>query len=245
MTRCKNCGNEISGNFCGNCGHPVKLKRIDAHYIMHEITHVLHFEKGIFFTIKELLIRPGQNVREFLTDNRNRLVKPVIFIIISSLIYSIVNHIFHVEDGYIKFSDSVPSAKGAEQSAATGIFDWITHHYGYSNIIMGVFIAFWLKVFFKKYAYNLYELLILLCFVMGMSMLILSVFALFQGISHQQIMQAGGMVSILYCAWAIACFFDGGKWLNYLRSFAGYMLGMLSFMLCAIFLGLIVDYLKH
>jgi len=106
MTNCKNCDNVITGNFCSNCGQPVKLERIDRHYIVHEINHVLHFEKGIFYTIKELLIRPGQNVREFISENRSRLVKPIIFIIVTSLIYSIIVHFFHVEDGYINMSDS-------------------------------------------------------------------------------------------------------------------------------------------
>ena len=44
---CKNCGTEFNGNFCSNCGQPAKLKRIDAHYIKHEIEHVLHYDKGI------------------------------------------------------------------------------------------------------------------------------------------------------------------------------------------------------
>ncbi|WP_392436498.1 DUF3667 domain-containing protein [Cruoricaptor ignavus] len=91
---CKNCGTEFNGNFCSNCGQPAKLKRIDAHYIKHEIEHVLHYDKGILFTVKELLLRPGKNVREFFTENRNRLVKPIIFIIVTSLIYSLISHFF-------------------------------------------------------------------------------------------------------------------------------------------------------
>lgn len=70
MTNCNNCNHELTGKYCSGCGQPVQLKRIDSHYIMHEIEHVLHIEKGILFTIKELLIRPGQNIREFIKDNR-------------------------------------------------------------------------------------------------------------------------------------------------------------------------------
>jgi len=33
---------------------------------------------------------------------------------------------------------------------------------------MGIVIAMWSGLFFRKYGYNFYEILILLCFVMGM-----------------------------------------------------------------------------
>ena len=60
---CKNCNTEINKNYCPNCGQPTKLKRIDGHYILSEIGSVLNFDKGILFTIRELLLRPGQSVR--------------------------------------------------------------------------------------------------------------------------------------------------------------------------------------
>ena len=136
---CKNCGTEFNGNFCSNCGQPAKLKRIDAHYIKHEIEHVLHYDKGILFTVKELLLRPGKNVREFFTENRNRLVKPIIFIIVTSLIYSLISHFFHIEEEYVSFD-------GLENSAIGKILKWIQSHYGYANILMGVFIALFIKL---------------------------------------------------------------------------------------------------
>ncbi|WP_333625003.1 DUF3667 domain-containing protein [Sphingobacterium siyangense] len=94
MTNCKNCGTDITLNFCPKCGQPAVLKRIDAHYIVHEIEHVLHFERGILYTIRELITTPGKNVKKYIAENRSRLVKPIIFIIITSLIYSIVSHFF-------------------------------------------------------------------------------------------------------------------------------------------------------
>ena len=215
------------------------LTRIDGKYIIHEIEHVLHFEKGILYTIRGLLTSPGEKVRHFISKDRTRLVKPVIFIIITSLIYTLTNHFFHIEDGYVKFDETKQTTTGL-------IFKWVQDHYGYSNIIMGVFIAFWTKIFFKKYDYNFFEILILLCFVMGMGMLIFAVFAILQGLTHIDLMQVAGFVGITYCTWAIGQFFDKEKLLNYLKSFASYMLGMISFTLSALLLGTIIDLIiKH
>ena len=215
------------------------LTRIDGKYIIHEIEHVLHFEKGILYTIRGLLTNPGENVRHFILEDRTRLVKPIIFIIITSLIYTLVNHFFHIEDVYVKF-------EGAQQSTTGLIFKWVQDHYGYANIIMGVFIAFWTKIFFKKYDYNFFEILILLCFVMGIGMLLFAVFAIVQGSIHIDLMQFAGIVGIVYITWAIGHFFDKKKAINYVKSFASYILGMISFMLSALLLGTIIDLIiKH
>jgi hypothetical protein len=241
---CKNCNNIVEKNYCSNCGEPVKIKRIDGHYILHEIEHVLHFEKGIFYTIKELLIRPGKNVKTFISENRARLVKPIIFIIISSLIYSLISHFFHLEEEYVNFS---ATSKEAEKLHFTiQLFTWIQNHYGYANIIMGIFIAFWLKIFFRKYNYNFFELLILLCFVIGVAMLILAVLAFFEGLTKISFMKAAGFLSFVYCTWAIGQFFDGKKVSSYVKAFVAYLLGIFISILLVLVVGISCDILiKH
>ena len=91
---CLNCTNKHDENFCPNCGSPKKIKRIDKQYIIDEVGSILNFDKGIFYTTKELLLRPGKTVKEFILNDRNRLVKSIVFIIICSLIYTIVQQIF-------------------------------------------------------------------------------------------------------------------------------------------------------
>ncbi|MDZ7935767.1 MAG: hypothetical protein U5M51_12565 [Emticicia sp.] len=161
MTNCKNCKKQLNGNFCSNCGQPAKLQRIDGHYIKHEIEHVLHFEKGNLFTIKELLIL-AQGIA-----HGNSLVKTeddlreahYFYYYYPSLIYTLVINYFHIEDKYININ-----IDGEGSNVLIKLIDWIKGHYGYTNIMMGSFIAFWLKLFFKKYNYNFFEILILLCF---------------------------------------------------------------------------------
>ena len=236
---CKNCNTEISSKFCPECGQPASLKRIDGHYIVHEIEHVLHFERGILYTIRELVTNPGQNIKNYLSETRSRLVKPIIFVIITSLIYSLTINFFHIEDQYIKFD-------GGKLATPVKIFKWIQAHYGYTNIIIGVFIAFWLKLFFRKHNYNLFELLILLCFVTGIGMLIFSSFALLQGLIKVKITPIGGMIGIGYYAWAIGQFFGKDKILNYVKAFFAYVLGMVTFTFGAILIGILIDsIIKH
>ena len=158
------------------------------------------------------------------------------------MIYTILNHLFHIEDGYVKYHE----AKDEASSAVSTIVKWVQDHYGYANIMMGIFIALWLKLFFRKYNYNFYEVLIMLCFVMGMGMLIFSVFVIIQGIIHYNIMTIAGIIGIAYCVWAIGQFYDKNNVANYIKGFFAYILGMITFWIFPVLIGTIIDLInKH
>lgn len=235
---CKNCNHEVLSNFCPNCGQPTSLKRIDAHYIVHEMEHILHFERGILYTIRELITHPGQNIRKYLSENRSRLVKPIIFIIVTSLLYTLISHFFHIEDEYVKFD-------GLGKSAVANILTWIQNNYGYASILTGIFIAFWLQLFFKKYGYNFFELLIMLCFVQGISMLLFAVFALGEGLFHIKLLSIAGILGVVYLVWAIGNFFEAKKIGNYLKALMAIFLGTLSFYIIIFILGITIDILTQ
>lgn len=223
----------------GNKENAKTLDRIDGKYLSREIISVLNLDKGIFYTIKEIFLRPGKTIQEFLLYDRKRLVKPIIFIIVTSLTYSIINHYFQIEEQYVRQS-------GLENSTIEKLIKWIRENYGYANILMGIFIAFFIKLFFRKFDYNFYEILILLCFVMGIGMLIFSFFSLIQGIFHIELFQIGGLLAFVYTTFAIADFYDKTKVKNYFKSFGAYMIGMVTFFIIVVFIGLIIDLIiKH
>ncbi|NIG55027.1 DUF3667 domain-containing protein [Chitinophaga sp. Cy-1792] len=236
---CKSCNEAVADKFCGHCGTAAVLKRVDGHYILHEVQHVLHFEKGILYTIKELLIRPGKNIRGFLTEDRSRLVKPVIFLVISSLVYTLITHFFHIEkDHWISDPENYKTF--------AAITEWIEGHYGYSNIIMGLFIGGWLKIFIRKSGYNFFEILIMLCFVLGTGMLIYAMLALVQGITGKNMKLVSELASMLYSMWAIGQVLGGKKIKGYVLSLVAYILGMGSFWMAAGLLASIIDsFFKH
>ncbi|WP_296705703.1 DUF3667 domain-containing protein [Algoriphagus sp.] len=234
---CKKCETKLSGSYCFNCGAPIQLNRIDRKYVFNEIGSVLNFDKGILYTIKELLLRPGKTVQEFILEDRNRIVKPIVFIIICSLIYTLFQRLLHFEDGYVNYSEG-------DTSTSSLIFEWVSNNYGYANIIMALFIALWIKIFFKKYGYNYFEILILLCFTMGMGMLFFSVFGIIDSMVEMTIIDKGFLLGIFYIAWAIGQFFDKKKFFNYIKAFIAYMLGFITFTIGVLLIGFLIDYVK-
>src|SRR5690606_13208854 len=148
VMNCTNCNAEVSSNFCPNCGQPSSVERINGRYIIQEIGNVLNFQRGILYTITALAVHPGKSVRVCLTEHRRRLVKTIIFILVTSLFYSLCMTIFNFEDGYIGYGVD-------DGSTANKLFKWVQDNYGYSNLMMGVLVAFWARLFFRKYPYNL------------------------------------------------------------------------------------------
>jgi hypothetical protein len=231
---CGNCNAAIQGDFCSTCGRPQTLSRINGKYILTEIGSILNFEKGILFTIRELLVRPGASIQKFILEDRNRLVKPLVFIIICSLVYTLIQQLFQFEDGYVNYSFG-------KASPTTVIFKWISQNYGYANILMAVFIALWIKIFFRKYQYNFFEILILLCFVMGMGMLLFAFFGIFDSLIDLKIIDKGFLVGILYMSWAIGQFFDKQKYFNYIKAFLSYIFGLTTFTIGVLIIGYLTD----
>ena len=228
------------GNFREKEQLSKNIKRIDAHYISHEIQHLFHFEKGFPFTLRELLLRPGKSVREFLFEDRNKYVKPVIFLIVSSIIFTLITHFFHIEYSFFNIDKIVP-LKGKIRSKEIG--EWTNSHLGYTNLIMGIFIGIWIKIFFKKHNYNIFEIVVLLCFVLGTSLIILATFLSVAVLFKIPIIVLIAIFSnFAYIIWAIGQFFGEKKFINYIKSALTYVLGMLTYIIT---LTIIAYFLKY
>ena len=87
---CKNCDTIFIGNFCPNCSQSAATKRIDAHYLLHDIPHsVLHIDKGLPYTFFQLSINPGKALLAYLKGKRVRFFKPFAYVIILSTLSSL------------------------------------------------------------------------------------------------------------------------------------------------------------
>jgi hypothetical protein len=92
---CQNCAQVVIGNFCSNCGQNSTFERIDKNYAKNEFLNLIGYEKGFLYTFKELLLRPTTNISTYLKTNRNKLTKPLTFLILSSVIYTlVVNYLY-------------------------------------------------------------------------------------------------------------------------------------------------------
>lgn len=71
---CLNCNQPTESNFCSNCGQKTSTHRFSIkHFFVHDLVHgILHLDKGLPYTIKELFTRPGDSIREFVQGKRTK-----------------------------------------------------------------------------------------------------------------------------------------------------------------------------
>lgn len=75
---CLNCGNEVQGRFCSNCGQENVESRHSFHYLFtHFLEDLLHYDGSFWKTIKSLLFKPGKLTNEYLKGKRASYVAPV------------------------------------------------------------------------------------------------------------------------------------------------------------------------
>jgi hypothetical protein len=83
MTTCKNCENSFEGKYCPNCSQKADTHRFTIKHFAHEFFHAFtHTDKGIFFLIKELFLRPGKVAREFNAGKRKKYFNPITYLLI-------------------------------------------------------------------------------------------------------------------------------------------------------------------
>jgi hypothetical protein len=108
--------------------------------------------------------------------------------------------------------------------------NWMIEYHGYASIIAGFFVACWVKIFFGKSGYNLFEIFVLFCYIVGISALIISVFVILQGLTRLNFIPVySSLFDWMYYTWAIGQFFGRKKVSNYIKAFISSIMGFLLF----------------
>lgn len=80
---CKNCGTVIYDNYCGHCGQSAHIHRLNLKHLLHNFFHAItHMDAGYLHTIKDLAIRPGHSIREYLRGKRSSHGDPIVMLLI-------------------------------------------------------------------------------------------------------------------------------------------------------------------
>lgn len=171
---CKNCKHRFEGNFCDNCGQNSKVQRINFSYLVNEIPNsIFQINRGFLFTLKELVIRPGASIREFLSGKRKRHYKPVAFLLITSTLYVLITYLTDrntiMEDLVFGFRNG---AKGEAQASEQAVLDWISKYQAYVTLLILPLYSLASYSAFSKSKYNYFEHLVINIYIMAFQIVI-------------------------------------------------------------------------
>ena len=101
---CLNCGTNVVGRFCHNCGQEnVEVKESAIQFVGHFINDITHFDGKFFTTLKDLLFKPGYLSREYMAGRRQRYLNPIRMYLFTSFIFFLVFFAFvHMNELQIK-----------------------------------------------------------------------------------------------------------------------------------------------
>lgn len=166
---CKNCDQNLRGNYCNNCGQSAETHRLNFHFLWHDIQHGLfHFDKGVLYTSKQLLIRPGASIREFLEGKRVKHFKPLSLVVILATIYGLLYHYFH-----INMFDQVDLINSPNEKAFIEKYnEWMSTHFAWATLISIPFYTLATYITFRKQGYNFIEHLVLNSFLAAQRLIV-------------------------------------------------------------------------
>jgi len=94
ITHCENCGAQLRGHWCAQCGQPaIYYRRSFRHVIADLLDEFLNWDSKFFATIGLLVIRPWKLTNQFLAGHRVRYVHPLrLYLLASILFFFAVNY---------------------------------------------------------------------------------------------------------------------------------------------------------
>ncbi len=166
---CKNCEHVFQGHFCSNCGQKTNTKRLDFHYLYDELKYTfLHINSGLLYTAKQLLIRPGDMIREFVEGKRVKHYKPVLMVFVLGGVYGLLMHY----SGDLEFMKKISPKNVSSTVTLETISNFVSKYFTLIQLIsiLPVSLCTWLA--FKKWGYNFIENVIINSYTVAQSLLI-------------------------------------------------------------------------
>ncbi len=170
---CKNCNHKFEGNYCNNCGQTAETHEINFNSIIHEIQHgVFHVDKGILYTTKELLTRPGYTISDYLNGKRVKHFKPFGYVFILSATYAVLTEISGksnmFSDFLIGWNDSASENPNDKSSfLLVDVIQWMVNHYAYAVLFLIPIISLASYLCFFRTKFNYFQHLILNSYIVG------------------------------------------------------------------------------
>ena len=143
-SHCKNCGTELQGVYCHNCGQYAKdLKQSFGSYIMEYLSNTYNLDGRIFQTIWLLFRKPGFLTKEFLQGKINSYVHPLklnmflLLVVMMVFAFSITSHVSDTQIASVEEYDEmeIPEQTMEQLNSLDGYITELSIHNRFIELI--------------------------------------------------------------------------------------------------------------
>ena len=234
---CLNCGHEVPDRFCGRCGqdahHTHRLTMAD---MLHDIPHsIWHVDKGILYTLKTMVFRPGPTIRAYLAGKRVDHFRPLSLLLIITSFYALLSSVLHISMLPPK-DPSIPDAVWQMQQTSVGFF---TKYMSWCYIAMVPVWALFARLFLRRGGFNYAECLIIVAFLTAInnffSLLALPVLYKYSGTPQIATTSYVFMaIVVMYSSWAYSSMLTHTSLGLVSRLWRGFLTFMLGYLTCVV-----------
>lgn len=203
---CLNCGSPVPGHFCGHCGQDAHTHRFTLGHLLHEIPHtVLHVDKGLLYTAKELALRPAPTLRRFLAGQRVPHFRPLAYVLLIAGVSAFLFTALHLRPYLAEDPNVGPAGRQLQAHLADGTgkyWRWIA----VGALPLTAFLAWRLL---RRAAFTYAEWLVINAYLLGTASLLTMPFFvpyyLVNGTAQMKpVGLCSGVVVMAYHTWAYA-----------------------------------------
>ncbi|KAF2080965.1 DUF3667 domain-containing protein [Flavobacterium sharifuzzamanii] len=223
---CKNCHQVFRGHYCNNCGQSAETHKINAHFLWHDIQHgLLHFDKGVLYSLKQLFTRPGHSIREFIEGKRVRHFKPLSLVVVLATLYGLLYHYFHI--------NTFDGAKNSDIDFEH-LNEWFATHFSWVTVGSIPIYTIGTYLVFKNQGYNFVEFFVLNTFKaaqrISVQLLTMPILIFLNHTSYiQQYNNTMYIIGIILIFWTNIQFFNK---ISKIKAFFLTLLSHLIFLIC-------------
>lgn len=223
---CKNCGHSVAGQFCSNCGQKSSVDRINLSNFLEEIsTSIFLVNKGILYTTKELFIRPGKSIEEYLDGKRKIHFKPVAYVIAFSTLYFLITKLSGENTWMNEILIGLSSDKDSTVDLPPSL-TWLANNFAYAALFSIPFFSLASYLSFLGFKKNYLEHLVLNAYIAGQQSIFYSFFITLKVFIDSEVLEVIPVfISTIYTFWVFWQFFsEGNRFVNILRTLLSYLL---------------------
>ncbi len=183
--KCKNCGHSFEGKFCNACGQNSNVGRLTLKTFLEELTNsVFQVDRGLFFTIKQLFLRPGHAIRAYLEGQRKYYFKPIAFVLLLSTFYFIITKFFgtntllaDVISGYRRGVESTPDL-ALNTEVVEFLTKWLVDNFAYTTLLLIPMVSIATFISFLGKGQNYLEHIVINSYLLGLQTIFYAVFTI-------------------------------------------------------------------
>ena len=238
---CKNCGEQLKGHFCPNCGQRSSVGRVTFKETFQDLADSLFTVSApLWVTIKQLVVNPGQMMRDYLARRRKTYYKPVSFFVLMTLIFLFIQFV-------IDYDPFVNQTIQVQESNESMMLNEARDYYltNINNFLFAfVFtLALGLKLFFWK-NYSLAEYIAVSFYLIGMYTLFVTLNMFYIQYINVNFQYLGLLVMWAYFIYAMISFFKRRPFWVALKSLIVFPLAMMGYFIIGFSISFLIVSIK-